>query len=228
MAENGTNNMMNYYRIHEPRYSNNFDAVSKNCFAYTSEMSGYSDLIKKGHPKPPDPKTILVELYTVNVPPVLWDEGWTCAFFVKDELLREFIKAGITGFNTIPVEIGKVASKGRRKSGKKEYSGEPEDLIYDRKNILKEIYELPTIWGLNITGEIILEPKDKSSHERVQPFIVAFESTSDLSYPVVKNTRHRAPILGSERFKSLIIGNKVENIVIEPFTEIWLDTKEFH
>ena len=193
---------MNYYRIHEPTYSD-FEAVIKNGFAYTSEQSGYFDLIKMGHPKPSNIRTVLAEIYSTNVPPILWSTiapVWICAFLVTDQLLHEFQKMGFSGFGIVPVEIAKVATKGKIISGKKKYSGEPEILIYKRKNLLKEIRELPTLWGIAINGEMALKPEEQNPPNRMQPFSFASASSPDLFYTVYNNKRYGRPILCSEKF----------------------------
>src|SRR5215212_3152199 len=164
---------MNYYWIREPKYDD-FEAVIKNGFAHTSEASGYSDVIKKGYPRPSDPKTILAELYSVDVPPVLWSTltpVWKCAFLVTDKLLHELQERGFSGFEPVSVEIARVATKGRKRSIKKEYSGEPEDLILKRKNLLKDVKNLPILWGVAITGEMALKRKDENLQGRMQPFV---------------------------------------------------------
>lgn len=220
---------MNYYRIHEPKYSSEYEYVIKNGFAYTNEATGYFDLIKKGYPKPSDPRIILAELYSTKVPPVLWatlTAVWICAFLVTDKLLNEFRKRGFSGFQTTPVEIAKVATKGKIRSNKKEYSGEPDDLILHRKNLLKEVNDLPTLWGIAITGEMALKPKGERSQDRMQPYLFASESSRDLFYSIYNNRRYGRPILCSERFRSFLVDNQVENIAIDLCSEIWLDTKE--
>jgi len=219
---------MNYYRLHQPTY-NDYEAVINNGFAYTSEQSGYFDLIKKGHLKPSDTRIILAEMYSTNVPPVLWSTlapVWICAFLVTDQLLHEFQKMGFSGFDPVPVELAKVATKGKIKSSKKEYSREPEDLIYKRKNLLKEIKELPTLWGIAINGEMALKPKEQNLLNRMQPFSFASASSPDLFYTVYNNKRYGRPILCSENFKSFLIDKKVENIAVDLCSEVWLDTEE--
>ena len=100
---------MNYYRIHGPKY-NDYEEVIKNGFAYTKEQSGYYDLIEKGYPTPLNIKTILAELYSPNVPPVLWSTltaVWICAFLITDKLLKEFQKKGFSGFISVMAGIDK-------------------------------------------------------------------------------------------------------------------------
>jgi hypothetical protein len=219
---------MNHYWIREPKYDD-YEAVIKNGFAYTSEASGYADLVKKGYPKPADPRTILAELYSVDVPPVLWstlNPVWICAFLVTDKLLQEFQKMGFSGFAPIPVEIAKVATRSMIRRGKKEYSGEPEDLIYKRRNLLKEVKNLPTLWGVAIIGEMALKRKDENAQGRMQPFVFVSESSPDLFYTVYNNKRYGKPILCSERFRTFLLDNKVDNIAFDLCSEVWLDSKE--
>jgi hypothetical protein len=221
-------NKMSYYRIHEPKYDD-YEAVIKNGFAYTGDASGYTDLIKKGYPKPSNPRTILAELYSVNLPPILWatlNPVWICAFLVTDNLLNDLREQGFNGFEAIPVEIAKVATKGKVRSDRKEYSGEPEDLILKRKNLLKELKELPTLWGIAITGEMALKRKDENSQGRMQPFVVASESSPDLFYTTYNNKSYGKPILCSERLRAFLIDNQVDNITVDSCSEIWLDTQE--
>jgi len=214
---------MNYYRITKPSYSSDYEDVITNGFAYSNESSGYYDLIKKGYPRPLDPRTILAELYSINVPPILWST-WTCAFLITDKLLSDFKKIGFSGYEAIPVEIAKVATKGKSKGGKKEYAGEPEDLIFNRKNYLKEVKDLPILWGVAISGEMPLEVKNGNLQDRVQPFVLASGFSKDLFYPIYKNKRYGRPILCSERFQSLIVENQIGNIAVNLCSENWLDT----
>jgi hypothetical protein len=216
---------MNYYCITKPGYSSDYEAVITNGFAYSNESSGYYDLIKKGYPGPVDPRTILAELYSINVPPILWST-WTCAFLITDKLLSDFKKIGFSGYEAIPVEIAKVATKGKGKlrGGKKEYAGEPEDLILNRKNYLKEVKDLPILWGVAITGEMPLEVKHENLQDHMQRFVFASGFSKDLFYPIYKNMRYRRLNLCSERFKSFIVENQIENIAINLCSENWLDT----
>jgi hypothetical protein len=133
---------------------------------------------------------------------------------------------GFSGFEAVPVEIAKVATKGKARSGKKEYSGESEDLIYNRKNYLKEVIDLPVLWGVAITGEMPLKSRNENSKDRMQPFVFASDFSNDLFYTIYRNRRYGSPILCSDRFKAFIVENQIDNIAVDICSEIWLDTKE--
>lgn len=139
-------------------------------------------------------------------------------------MLSDFKKIGFSGYEAIPVEIAKVATKGKLRGGKKEYAGEPEDLILNRKNYLKEVKDLPILWGVAITGEMPLEVKNENLQDHMQRFVFAPGFSKDLFYPIYKNKRYGRLNLCSERFKSFIVENQIENIAINLCSENWLDT----
>ncbi|MDO9087959.1 MAG: hypothetical protein Q7U53_17265 [Anaerolineaceae bacterium] len=222
---------MEYYHLHEPNYSSDYEAVIRNGFAYTNEASGYHDLIKKGYPLPLNPKTILAEIYSIHVPSILWatlTNIWDCAFLVTDKLLNEFKTFNFSGYETVPVEIAKVATKGNKRKGRTEYSDEPEDLIYNRKNLLNEIEYLPTLWGISITAGFELKPKYNNSPEVIQPFVLATDPTMDLFYTTYNIRPYGKQIFCSERFYSFLKDNQIENFEGDLCSEIFLDTKLFY
>jgi len=210
---------MTYYRVHEPQYKSDYEFMSKNGTAYTSEQAGYFDILRKGYPKPSNPNTILAELYSPNVPPVLWATlDRRVSFLVTDAFLKTLKAWGIEGFLLTPVEITKVAVKGRRKSSAKEYSGEPEDMILKRKNVLKKVDNLPTLWGIEIVGEVQVEPLEvpKDIFSSVMSFKFTTQPSTDLFQPVCQNRRYGSHC--SERFKTLAEQNSIENFGFTPIS----------
>jgi hypothetical protein len=151
--------MSEVFHFHAPEYSD-YEHIATNGLACTRESSGFHDWLKKGIPEPQDPYAVFAELRSVDVAPVLWATGghaWiSVGFLVTEETLGLFRRNHLAGFDVAPVQIVKVATKGRRK--KVVETGEPEDQIMGRKNVIGELCHLPVLWGIRVTSLVEVTP----------------------------------------------------------------------
>jgi hypothetical protein len=73
-------------------------------------------------------------------------------FGARQEFIDRRSKHGVSGFETCPGEVARVASRGRRKPTG---GHEPEERILKRRNVLDAIrHELPVLRGVAVTGRL--------------------------------------------------------------------------
>lgn len=220
--------MVEIYRIHEPDQSD-YASVANNGLAYTRESSGFHDWLKKGVPDPQNPHAVFAELRSVDVTPVLWaTASWTSvAFLVTEETLSLFRKQALTGFATAPVRIVKVATK--RRCRKIKETGEPEDQILARRNVINEIPHLPVLWGIRVTGLAEVTPDAGQWDNRsrlVQAYSFSRDPDSDLFYSSQNGQRYSNHLFCGRRLKDVLTDKGVRNIAFTPFEE-WKE-REFY
>jgi hypothetical protein len=215
--------MTRIYNFSYPEGLSDYKFTRLNGHAYTREVSGYHNLIRKGYPEPKYKDTVLAELYSPNVPPILWSTGSACwisvDFLVTSKFLAILQEAQITGFTTCPVEIVKVATKGKRKHKDKLSAGEPEDQINNRSNVIANV-PLPELWGVKVTGTcevapIQMPPLDKDG--RIRRYKFTEIAVSDLFHPMCDGKRYGGHRFCTERFKTLIEEKQIENTAFTPF-----------
>ena len=216
------------YHFHAPAYSD-YEHIATNGLAYTKESGGFDDWLKKGIPEPKDPYTVFAELRCPDVAPVLWaTASWTSvAFLVTDETLRLFRRNHLTGFEVTPVQIVKVATKGKRK--KVVETGEPEDQILARKNVIKEIDHLPVLWGIRVTALMEVTPDSGSwgSKSRlIQTYSFSRSPDCDLFYPSLDGQRYGGHLFCSAHLKDALTADQVRNVAFTPFQQ-WKE-REFN
>jgi hypothetical protein len=220
--------MIEVYRFHSPEQSD-YESIAKNGLAYTRESSGFHDWLKKGVPDPQDPYAVFAELRSVDVVPVLWaTASWNCvAFLVTEETLRLFRRNHLTGFDVAPVRIVKVATKGKRR--KVVNSGEPEDQILARRNVIDEVGDLPVLWGIRVTGIAEVTPDAGQWDNRsrlVQAYSFSRDPDSDLFYSSQNGQRYSNHLFCGRRLKDVLTDKGVRNIAFTPFEE-WKE-REFY
>lgn len=213
--------MSEVYHFHVPDYSD-YENVATNGLAYTKESSGFHDWLKRGIPEPQDAHAVFAELRSVDVASVLWaTAGWTSiAFLVTDETACLFRDRHLTGFEFAPVRIVKIATKGKRK--KVVESGEPEDQILARRNVIDQIDHLPVLWGVHVTAlaEITLDSgsRDEKRH-LIEAYSFSRDPRCDLFYPSLDGHRYGGHLFCSEHLKEVLTAEGVRNIAFTPFSE---------
>jgi hypothetical protein len=213
------------YNVHWPHAGSDYTFIRMNGRAYTRDIPGYQKWIREGHPEPRDPNSVLAEIYSPRVPPVMWalpGLAWTLVdFLVRKDFLVLLEDAGITGFTPCPVEIVKVATKGKR-APKMEPSGEPEDQIDRRRNVVREV-ELPELAGLRVTGTCEVVPVELPAFVdgRIRKYVFAAAPDTDLFHPMYDGKRYGGHVFCGGRFRSLVEDKRPENIELTPF-DVWL------
>jgi hypothetical protein len=213
--------MNRLYLMHMPRYDSDYKARDVNGLGYTREVSGYHDVIRRGYPEPSDPRTVLLELRSLKCSPVLWATGafaWISVSFVaRQDFIDRLCEQGVTGFETCPVEVVKVASRGRRKRSS---SGEPEDRILKQPNVQEAVRnDLPALCGVIVTGclEVRLV-SDRTEEKRVQPYVPVSEPDVDLCRPFLDGERYGGHLFCSRKLLGTVDPER-DNVAFMPFEE---------
>ncbi|MEW5961337.1 MAG: hypothetical protein AB1801_26745 [Chloroflexota bacterium] len=60
-------NFEQIYRLHSPINQSDYETTATNGHAYTRKVAGFSQLLKRGIPDPPEENAVLVELYSPNL-----------------------------------------------------------------------------------------------------------------------------------------------------------------
>ena len=91
----------------------------------------------------------------------VWISG---AFVATADFVGRLRQVGVSGFETCPVEVVRVATKGRR--AQPPTTGEPEDQILKRGNVLSGVpQQLPTLFGIRVTGSCEVQPSQEGLKE---------------------------------------------------------------
>ncbi len=186
---------------------------------FQSWQAGYHDILRRGFPKPTDPRTILAELRTPTVEDFLHEGSGDVPFLVSPRARETFEKHGLTGFEFGPVVVAKIASKGRRKREQK--CGEPEDLIMKSRGI--PLDAAPTLHAIWITGSVDVVPDFDSGRTpsgAISPFrpVVTFRSP-DLWRPKFGGEPFSAWSFCSDRFRRACEEHQLSNIRFEPLED---------
>jgi hypothetical protein len=212
--------------MHAPRCGTDHEWIATNGLGYTREMSGYTDILARGYPRPVDPRTVLPELRSVHCPPVLWGAkghwGLGVEFVARAAFLERLDQAGVTGFETCPVEIVKVATLGRRKP---RGTGEPEDQILKAKNVIERVRaELPALTGVIVTGRLEINPRTSAQtrSRRIEPYDFALEPTTDLFHASRDGSVYGGHLFCTARVVQLF-DPAADNVAFTPFVE-WAAT----
>ncbi len=213
--------MSEIFHLHAPPCSD-YEYTATNGLAYTKGCAGFAAWLKKGIPEPQDPHTIFAELRRPDVAPVLWaTASWSgVAFLVADETLQLFQRNHLTGFDVAPVQIVKIATKGKRKKAVE--SGEPEQQIMGRKNVIHEVDHLPVLWGIRVTGLVEITPDTgtwDSKSRLVQAFCFSGSADCDFFHPSRDGQQYSSYLFCSQHLKDVLTAEGVRNIAFTPFTQ---------
>jgi hypothetical protein len=207
--------------IYHPRAPNYDDYASarSNGMWYQSWQSGYSDILKRGFPAPKDPRTILAELHSPNVPDFLHGVTADVPFLVSERGRRVLEENRLTGFEFAPVTIAKIATKGQRAGRTR--GGEPEEAILKSKGV--RIENPPALAAVYVTGTLDAEPEyvsGRSPSGNVSPFVLTnSRDVGDLFRPSYRGSSFSAWVFCSERFRSICEEARLTDIAFTPFAE---------
>ncbi len=216
--------VMQAYGVSHPEYSD-YELIKRNGLWSSPGTFGHEQDLKKliaaGGSKPADPETILAELYAPHTDDFLHGLDREVPFLCSEKATRILTARGLTGFRFGPVEVVKIATKGRGKSREPSGGGEPEDLIEKPSNKIGSV-PVPRLYAVRVTGSLDVVPdKDWSGHVRyTPPFSLPEESegSPDLWRPRI----HREVMGGwtfcSHQFRQ-VVEAAVTNIRFVPFAE---------
>lgn len=220
------NNSEQIYRLHPPKDQSDYEAIATNGHAYTRKVAGFSQLLKRGIADPPEENAILVELYSPNVPDILWAGAtWAgIAILVTSKVASLLAEWEVTGYEFWPTYIVKVATLGKQKR-KSDFVGEPENLIEKRKNMIDRVENLPTLIGLHVSGrrEVVIDTLVSQSGNKILPYTFqALTKSPDIFHASLKNNeQYGGHIFCTEQLKDKMMKEGLKNIEFTPF-EIWM------
>jgi hypothetical protein len=203
----------------KPNPADDYNSIKRNGMWYLHWQAGYSDILKKGYPKPKDDETILAELHSPNVDDFLHGSSAQVPFIISEKAKSVFENNNLTGFRYANVQIVKIATKGKK--NRKSKSGEPEDAILKSKNKLGEV-TAPNLFAVYVTGQVnsaLDYPSGRSPVNWVSPFNLEIKekSTPDLFRPYHGNEPFSAWVFCSEFFVNAVSEAELTNITFEPF-----------
>ena len=223
---------MHAFRVTFPEYSD-YELIRRNGLWSGPGALGFEQDLKKlaqlGRPKPEDPETILAELYSPQVDDFLHGMGRDVPFLVSEKASRVLLDHGLTGFRLGPVEIVKIATKGRARWKEPSGRGEPEDLIEKPSNKIG-IVPVPVLYAAHVTGSVGVVPdKDWAGQPRYVPAFslpTAGDPMPDLWRPRISAETASGWTFCSARFKEVVERSELTNIRFIHFKEFMKGYRE--
>jgi hypothetical protein len=223
---------MKAFRVTFPAYSD-YELIVRNGLWSGPGTLGYEQDLRKlvagGRVKPADPKTILAELYSPYVDDFLHGLDREVPFLCSERAMKGLSGRGLAGLRFGPVEVVKIATKGRGPSRKLTGKGEPEDLIEKPSNKIGDV-PVPRLYAVHVTGTLDVQPdKDWTGNARYTP---AFslpqgrEGTPDLWRPRVAQELVGGWTFCSQRFRQTVEEPGLTNIRFIPFAEFMQSYRE--
>jgi hypothetical protein len=205
------------YHPEAPR-ADDYGSLGVNGMWYQSWQSGYHDILKRGFPRPIDERTVLAELRSPNVPDFLHGGGsGEVPFLVSDWARRALEQNQIVGLEFVPVQVAKIATKGKRNRTSKR--GEPEDAILKSRGVSLEL--APKLFAGYVIGRVpALLDYECGRHPTgvVSPFELATpEQPCDIWRPQHHDKPFSAWVFCSPRFKDVCEEVGLSNIAFVPF-----------
>lgn len=200
-----------------------YEDIRRNGMWYERGQAGYADLVKAGHPEPPDEFTILAALYSPQTDDFLHGHGGGMPFLVSDRARRAFERACLTGWEFTRVEVAKIATKGRRQG--KSRGGEPEDVIWRAKNVRDQV-QAPVLHAIRATGRVEIVAQYPTGRCPGSSYVTPFDLPADRSHfpdlwrPTIAGETFAAWTYCSERFRQVTMDAGLTNIAFTPFEEM--------
>jgi len=208
-----------------PAVADDYGHVRANGMWYQSWQSGYQDILKRGLPRPSDPRTILAELHSPNVPSFLHGNTAQVPFLVTSAARKILEDEELTGLDFSPVIVAKLATKGERRRSSS--SGEPEDVIL--KSRAADPARAPTLHAVFVTGLVEVRPDFPSGRDPagwVSPFEpISDASRVDLWRPSIGGQPFAAWAFCSERFRRVCEQHELTNIAFTPLDRFMDDLR---
>ncbi len=204
-----------------PEAGSDYEHIRRNGMWYQQWQAGYSDILKKGHPQPSDPDTILAELHSPLTDDFLHGGSGVVPFLISERAKTIFEESELKGYRLASVEIAKIAAKGKTK--RKISSGEPESAILSRRDV-KSTVSVPTLYAVYITGRVQAIPDfslGSTPSGSVSPFELSLDAKNipDLFIPELDGKRFSAWSFCSDRFRIIIERARLTNITFQSFDE---------
>ncbi len=225
---------MHSFRVTFPNYSD-YEFIRRNGLLSGPGTLGFEQNLKKlaqlGRLKPEDPGTILAELYSPQVDDFLHGMGNDVPFLVSEKASRVLLDHGLTGFRLGPVEIVKIATKGRVQWRGPSGRGEPEDLIEKPSNKIGSV-PVPVLHAVHVTGSVgVIPDKDWAGDPRYVPAFslpAAGDPMPDLWRPRISTETRSEWTFCSARFKGVVARSGLTNIRFIQFKEFMKEYGQGH
>lgn len=206
--------------------TDDYNDIRANGMWYQSWQSGYLDILKRGIPRPNDPRTILADLHSPNVPSFLHGSTAQVPFLVTSEAREVVEGAELTGFEFATVIVTKVATKGARR--RSTAGGEPEDAILKSRGIDPAL--APKLHAVYVTGLVEVRP-DFPSGRHPAGWVSPFEPIGDVSgvdlwRPSIAGEPFSAWAYCSDRFRRVCEQHGLTNIAFVPFDRAMGDFRQ--
>jgi len=186
---------------------------------YQAWQSGYDDILKRGVPRPGDPRTVLADLHSPVVPSFLHGSTAQVPFLVTSATRKYLEQTGLTGFEFADVVVTRIATTSRSRRASR--GGEPEDVILKFSG--GDLADAPTLHAVHVTGGVEVRPDipgGRHSSGAVSPFDLPSEFTPcDLWRPLLDGRAYSGWVFCSERFRSTCVDQGFTNVSFEPFDE---------
>jgi hypothetical protein len=205
------------YHPEAPR-ADDYRSLRVNGMWYQSWQSGYHDILKRGFPRPLDGRTILAELHSPNVPDFMHGgASGEVPFLVSVKARTVLEQHQIAGLEFAPVQVAKIATKGKRQRSPR--AGEPEDAILKARGVSLQL--APTLFAAYVVGRVTALPEHESGRHPtnvVAPFELAPpEEPCDIWRPQYDGKPFSAWVFCSSKFKAVCEEASLSNIAFVPF-----------
>jgi hypothetical protein len=162
---------------------------------------------------------VLAELHSPNVPDFMHGGGsGEVPFLVSERAKRALEDRKIAGLEFAPVEVAKIATKGKRQRSSL-LAGEPEDAILRSRGVSLDL--APTLFAAYVVGRLTVVPEYESGRHPtgvVSPFeLVAAEEPWDIWRPTYRGEPFSAWVFCSPKFKAVCEEANLSNIAFVPF-----------
>jgi hypothetical protein len=205
------------YHPEAPR-ADDYRSLRINGMWYQSWQSGYHDILKRGFPRPIDERTVLAELHSPNASDFMHGGGSGEVPFLVSEKARSALEEGkIAGLEFVPVQVAKIATKGKRQRSPQ--AGEPEDAILKSRGVSLAL--APSLFAAYVVGRVTALPEYESGRhptDVVSPFALDKpKQPCDIWRPQFDGKPLSSWVFCSLRFKTVCEEAGLSNIAFVTF-----------
>jgi len=205
------------YHPEAPR-ADDYRSLRVNGMWYQSWQSGYHDILRRGFPRPIDVRTVLAELHSLDVPDFMHGGGnGEVPFLVSGKARNALERSRIVGLEFAPVQVAKIATKGKRQGPP--LAGEPEEAILKSRGTSLEL--APTLFAAYVVGRVTALPEYESGRhptDVVSPFdLDQPKQPCDVWRPEYNGSPFSSWVFCSPRFKTVCEEAGLSNIAFAPF-----------
>jgi len=206
-----------------------WEYIRRNGWWYSPGTAGYDDVLKRGHPRPEDERTIFAELYSPVTEDFLHRLGGLddVPFLASERAASCLEEVNLSGFLLGPVEVVKIATTGRRRSRAVTGRGEPEDLILKARDKIS-VVSVPRLFAVHVIGTVSVAYDHVTGKDPETGYGSPFELPEQAEIPDLwQSSSTKQPYVGwvfcSPRFEAIVEEARLTNIRFVPFREFMQD-----